>query len=156
MKFFRLNKEINDQEAQLTDMAERLHEMQVTVEVQSEALTQKDEELMKFVALLHETMGGEKKLRTEADALSQLRLLRGQSDTYLAIRAAIRGDYDPDAALLRRLACSLGTSQLDVESVIARAAQLSTVLAKNAGLEYELRNSKELVDELEDELREEY
>lgn len=152
MKFFRLNKTIDEMEAQLTDMSERLHEMQVTVEVQSEALTQKDVELMEFVHKLHETMGGEKRLNSEADALARLRELRGNSDTYLAIRAVIRGNYDPDAELLRRLACAVGTSQLDVDSVIRRAAQLSTALTKNAGLQYELRNAKSLIEELEEEI----
>jgi hypothetical protein len=152
MKFFRLNKKVAELERHTCDLEKRLYEMQTTVEVQSDALNQKDVALMEFVHKLHETMGGEKKLTCEEDALARLRVLRDQSDRYLAIRSVIRGDYDAEEALLKRLACSLGCSQFDVENVIKRAGVLAGVLSENVGLKHELRNSKDLIEELEDEL----
>lgn len=120
--------------AQRDALSNRLAEFQIQVEVAALALEQKDLEMFKFVGCLHETMGGETRPMCETEALARLRVIRAQADKYLAIRDALAGSLDVDAVLLRRLACAMGTSQIDCEAVIGRANALAKVNVTNGEL----------------------
>lgn len=65
-------------------------------------------------------------------------------------RAMCAGNYNADAALLRKLACALGTSHLNTASVIARADQLVAVRTENLKLQGDLLVARERIDDLED------
>lgn len=154
LNFFRVRKQLSEVTALLDAMGDRLHDHQVQIEVMGEALTRKDDDNLAFVHRLHETMGGDQKLMCEGDALARLRVLRGQSDKYLDMVAAMRGDYDAEGALLRRLACALGCAQFDLDTIVKRAAQLASELPKNVKLTRELEEKRQKVEDLEDELDE--
>lgn len=156
MKFFRLNKLVKEADAMRNAMSERLHEAQVRIEVMAKALEQKDEALMEFVGKLHENMGGELKLTCEADAMARLRVIRAQAERYTAIMDVIDGRYDADEALLKRVACALGTSQFDVNSIISQAGHLAGVMSKNAELTLRVAKMQQEIEELEDESLEEW
>lgn len=115
-------------------MSDRLYEFEVQVKVAGEALVQKDSELHVFIEQLHNTMGGATLPTCESEALARLRVLRAQSDKYVAIRDALSGSLDADATLLRRLACAMGTADLSVESVIDRANTLAKMNVANGEL----------------------
>jgi hypothetical protein len=108
-------------------MADRLAEFQTQIEVAAQALDRKDSELFEFIGKLHNTMGGATRPTCESEAMDRLRVIRAQADKYLAIRDALSGNLDVDATLLKRLACAMGTAELDVESVIGRANALAKV-----------------------------
>lgn len=132
-------------------LSQRCAEHQTTVEVAIAAMERKDKELMEFIHKLHNTMGGDSVPTCEAEALAQLRVIRGRADKYLAIREVLAGRFNPDEHVLRRIACAVGTSHLDLDSVVERAGQLSQVHVKNAELFRELTEANQRIDELENE-----
>ena len=147
----RLLDENNTLREQNEQLSKHCADHQTYVEVAAEALERKDQELMAFIHKLHNTMGGEHVPTCEAEALEALRLIRGRADKYLAIREVLAGKFDPDQAILRRIACSVGTSQLDIDSVVERAGELSNVHVKNAEMFRELVEARRRIEELEDE-----
>lgn len=132
-------------------LSDRLAEFQIQIEVMGEVLEQKDQRMMEFIDQLHNTMGGERAPTCEAEALNDLRMIRARSDMYVAIREVLAGRFSPDQAILRRIAGAVGTSQLDIESVVNRAGQLSQVHSENAGLRRDLVLAKQEIDDLEDD-----
>ena len=137
--------------AQRDAMADRLAEFQIQVEVAAQALDKKEIELFDFIGRLHNTMGGETQPANESEALDRLRVIRAQADNYLTIRGALAGNLDVDAVLLKRLACAMGTSALDVESVIGRANALAKVNVANGELVRENEQLLDRIDRLENE-----
>ena len=103
---------------------------------------------------MHETIGDVKYLKSpknEEQALDRMRRIREKSDKYQAICEVMAGNFDADEHLLKRLACAVGCSQFDVETVVARAGQLAAVNATNAGLQRELAGERQKVEWLEEE-----
>lgn len=149
MKFFRLNKQLKQVAALRDAMSDRLHEAQVQIEVMAQALDQKDAELMAFVGRLHENMGGELRLESEGDALARLRVIRAQAEMFTAIMDVIEGRYDADQALLKRVACALGISQFDVNSVISQAGRLAGAHSRELALIHKVKQLEEEIEELE-------
>ena len=152
MKFFRTRKKLYNAYQLLDQMSERLAEHQTQIEVMAEALNKKDADLLAFVDRLHENMGGELKLDSEAAALSRLRVIRGQAERYTAIMDMIHGDYDADAALLKRVACALGTADFEVNHIISRAGHLAAAHVRELALKRELADAKQEIEELKDEV----
>jgi hypothetical protein len=152
MKFFQLNKTIDAMEAQVVDMGERLHEHQTQIEVMAEALNQKDVAMLEFIGKLHENMGGTRTLKTEDEALARLRTIRAAADRYYAIIDMMRGDYDADAALLKRVACALGTADFESNHIINRAGYLAAAHSREQALKRELDEAGTEIAELEEEL----
>lgn len=132
-------------------LSDRLFEFQTQIEVMGEALEMAEKRMLRFIDQLHNTMGGASVPTCEAEALDALRFIRGRADKYVAIREVLAGRFDPDQAILRRIACAVGTSQLDIESVIKRAGQLSQVNSKNAELTRDLVRARQEIEELEDD-----
>ena len=152
MKFFRTRKKLYNAYQLLDQMSERLAEHQTQIEVMAEALNKKDADLLAFVDRLHENMGGELKLDSEAAALSRLRVIRGQAERYTAIMDMIHGDYDADAALLKRVACALGTADFEVNHIISRAGHLAAAHSREMALKRELADAKTEIEGLKEEL----
>ena len=153
MKFFRLNKQIKEANALLGRMSDRLHEHQTQIEVMSEALNQKDTNMLELVGRLHENMGGTRVPKNEDDALVRLRSIRAQADRYQEIIAMVHGEYDADNALLKRVACALGTADFEVNHIISRAGHLAAAHSRELALKRELAEAKTEIAELEDEAR---
>lgn len=137
--------------AQRDAMSNRLAEFQTQIEVAAQALDKKDIELFHFISRLHNTMGGETQPANESEALDRLRVIRAQADKYLAIRDALAGSLDVDAVLLKRLACAMGTSEIDCEAVIGRANALAKVHVTNGELNRENERLRAEVDRLDDD-----
>lgn len=72
--------------------------------------------------------------------LRRLTELRSSQDTMHQVWKVMTGIYDADQALLRRLACALGTSELDEAAVIRRASQMNLNTNRIAALERELES----------------
>lgn len=140
--------ELRDQNEQLST---RCAEHQTHVEVANEAMNRNEAALMEFLRRLHHTMGGKKEPTCEEDTIADLRRIRAQSDMYLNIRAMLAGRFNADEALVRRIACAVGTSMLDVDSVVERAGQLSQVHAENIRLNQELEKAQRRIEALDAE-----
>lgn len=152
LNFFKVRKQLIEANVQRDSMSEQLYTHQRTIEVMADTLEQKDAALLEFVGRLHENMGGELKLTCEGDALARLRVIRAQAERYTAILDMIHGSYDADEALLKRVACALGTSQLDVNSIISRAGHLAGAQSKNIELTLKIAEMQQEIEELEGEL----
>lgn len=83
-----------------------------------------------------------------ADAAERLvehvRQLREKARKWDGVSDFVGGTFNADEALLRKLACALGTSQLDEQSVKDRAAALGKVNAENAELRQRLARFDDL------------
>lgn len=146
----RLVRENAELEQQMRDMEAQLEVSQAQIEVMNMAVEREAQKTVDFIGRLVHTMGegygGE--ISDEAGTLAQLRVIRGRADKYVAIRDVLAGRFDPDDWLLKRLACALGTSQVDQKSVIERAGVLATANVRAAQMEVELRKAQ---DELADD-----
>lgn len=121
-------------------LSDHLHNHQQTIEVMGEALERKDKQLMEFVDRIHETLGGDVTPTCESETLDALRETRAHADLYRNIRKVLAGQYDAEEALCKRLACALGCSQWDAETLIRRASNLGV---SNRQLTGELASSRE-------------
>jgi len=146
----RLKADLQVAQAEADSLSARLSEFQTQVEVAGEALQLKDLEFVSFLHELQEAIGGE--FTTRESALDCIRRIRAKGDLMQTIFDVIDGAFEPDAELLRRVACALGTSQLDVGSVLAQANGLGSVQAKNIELFRQLRTAQVRVAELEEEV----
>lgn len=135
---------------QINDLGDRLVEQQTRIELMQVEIVTKDEEYLKFISELHEHMG--ESVTGRDHTLQYVAGLRAQAETMQTIQIMLAGQYDADAALLRRLACAMGTSHMDLNSVVQRAGVLSQVNVRNAELERLVRQKEDKIDELEDEL----
>ena len=139
-----LNKAINDRqdaEELLGQMSERLHEMQTTVEVQAEALEKSDRQLMDFIGKLNQIIGGE--VANEEGAIARMEQLRRKADRLDAVAKVLDGNYSPDEAFRRDLACALRRKDADHAGLLLRAAELADVEQKNAELFRQLVEAKQ-------------
>lgn len=133
--------------AECDKMSDRLAEFQIQIEVAAEALAQKDAELFEFIERLHNTMGGLTRPTCESDALDRLRVIRAQADKYVVIRDALAGRIDPDAMLIRNLACAMGTAELNAVAIIARAQTLVKTNHLNTQLVQEVKSLQRQLDD---------
>ena len=124
----------------LEQQSERLFEMQTTIEVQAEALEKSDRQLMDFVGKLGEIMGGE--VANEEGAIARLEQLRRKADRLDAVAKVLDGNYSPDEAFRRDLACALRRKDADYAGLLLRAAELADVEQKNAELFRQLVEAK--------------
>ena len=124
----------------LEQQSERLFEMQTTIEVQAEALEKSDRQLMDFVGKLGEIMGGE--VANEEGAIARLEQLRRKADRLDAVAKVLDGNYSPDEAFRRDLACALRRKDADHAGLLLRAAELADVEQKNAELFRQLVEAK--------------
>jgi hypothetical protein len=156
MKLFKRWREMMKAAEQLDAMSERLFEAQTQIEVMADALEQKDKALLEFVGRLHENMGGDLKLDSEAAALSRLRVIREQAERFTAIMDVVEGRYGADEQLLKRVACALGTSNFSAANVISRASQLAGAHLKVIQLERQVASMQQELDEAENILDNEW
>ena len=137
-----------EDEELIEGLSNQLALSQTHIEVAAEALDHKDAEMFALIEKLHQTMGGKRTPKNESEALERLREMRAHADLYLSIREVLAGRFTADKALLRRLACSLGTAQMDVDTVMARAGQMTNVMAVNRQLSAKVeRLEREIEDE---------
>lgn len=136
-------------EATIVQFEAALLNAQRTVEVMGASLTQKDNAFIEFIDQIHNVMGGTMRITSEADAMKRLRELRAHADQYVAIREVLAGRFDPDAQLLKQIACAAGCSQFDIDSLRNRVSHLAGVLGENVKLSNELRAAKAKIEELE-------
>ena len=149
----KLKKKLQISNEQVDALGDRLMEHQTRIELMQVEIVTKDEEYLLFIAELHEHMG--RSVSGREHTLQYVANLRAQAETMQSIKAILAGQYDADAALLRRLACSMGTSHMDVDSVVQRAGVLSQVNVRNAEMERTVRQKQDTIDELEIELEDE-
>lgn len=133
--------------AERDEMADRLHEFQVQVEVATEALAKKDISLLKFIDRLHDTMGGLTKPTCEGDTMARLRVIRAQADKYKTIRDGLAGNINPDSVLIRNLACAMGTSSLSVDAIVKRADVLMRSHVANSQLNKRVASLQQQLDD---------
>lgn len=80
--------------------------------------------------------------------VTRLKVLLEKERAMDAFDAMRNGTYDADIELLRKLACVLGTSHINTQSILSRADQLKTVQSQNRALGMENRNLRSKIDEL--------
>lgn len=146
----RLADEIVELREENEQLSERCEEHRVTASVATEAM---EKEISAFVLHLHEAIGGEVPPTNEGELLEVIRRVREDADSYRAIRDVMGGKFKPDVMLLKRIACAVGTSQFDAETVIGRAGILSGAHVKNAELFRELTVANQKIEALQEGVR---
>lgn len=130
---------------QSTLMSDHLANHQSQIEIMAEVIEKKDKQILDFISRIHETIGGDMTPTTEDETLAILREQRAHADLYRNIREVLAGRYDADASLLRNLACALGCSQFDSDSVIRRGSSLAV---SNRQMKSDLANAAKRIVEL--------
>lgn len=133
------------------NLADWLVAMQERVEIAQEDLDRRDAALQEHFCKLAEAAGLSSAAgMTEEIVLEQIRVLRRKADLVALFDDVRAGKFDPDAELLRRVACAAGTSTVgDVKSVLERVNTLASLPGKVAELLCRLTESEARIEELE-------
>ena len=81
-----------------------------------------------------------------------VRDMRRKVDKYHHIINVMNDKFNPDEQLLRRMACALGTSQLDPNTVIARVDDLTTIKREKQAVERKLERATNELKEAQADL----
>lgn len=143
-------RDVADREAD--QLADRLHEMQVRVELAQQDLDRRDRQFLEHVQKLADALGLEYEKVTEQVVLDEIRAVRSKGERLDLFYDVASGNFDPDRELLRRVACAVGTATVgDVKATLERLGALTAMPGKVANLERELAETKaELMDLRED------